>query len=86
MLLTRSLRCGLVGLGLPLLLAACGVSETAATAATVAKLKAQEVQQASQTQAQVQQALGDAEQQARERLDSAEAAATAPPAGDDKAR
>lgn len=81
----RSLKRGLAAIVLPVLLAACGVSETASTAATVAKLKAQEAQLAAQTQAQLQQQLGDAERQARERLESAEAATT-PPAGDDKAR
>lgn len=49
----------------------CGL-ESAGTAATVATLKAKEVQQAQETKAQIIQQVGDIQQQADQRLKEAE--------------
>lgn len=51
-------------------LAGCGV-ETAATAATAAQIKKQEMEQGQQTMRQAQEKIGDAMQQMQSRADSA---------------
>jgi hypothetical protein len=59
---------------LALLLGACGVTETAVTAAAVAKGKAEEVKQGQQTLQKVQQDLDAANQQAEAQRKAAEQA------------
>ncbi|MBS1209918.1 MAG: hypothetical protein H6R19_2316 [Proteobacteria bacterium] len=58
-----------------ILLAACGVTETATSAATVAAAKAKEAEQAKQTLQQVQQQLDAASRQAETQRQAMESAA-----------
>lgn len=58
-----------------MLLAGCGVSETAVTTAAGAAAKGQEVEAAQETKERVEARLDEAAQQAQERLKQSEAAA-----------
>jgi len=58
-----------------MLLGACGVTETAVTAAAVASSKAKELQEAQKTQARIQEQLDLANKQQQQRLQEAESAA-----------
>lgn len=55
-------------------LAACGLADTATTAAVAGKTKVEELQQAKETQEKVQAQLEQAAQQAEERINAAAAA------------
>lgn len=55
-------------------LAACGLADTATTAAVAGKTKVEELQQAKETQEKVQVQLEQAAQQAQERINAAAAA------------
>lgn len=59
-----------VAIGMLLALSACGVSETASVAVTAGEIKAQEVKQAKQAQAQFEQKLDAANVQLQQRADS----------------
>lgn len=61
----------IIALGLLLALAGCGVSETASVAATAAEMKAQEIKQAKQSQAQFQQKLDQANLQLQQSANAA---------------
>ncbi len=61
-------------LAIPLLLAACGLGDTGGSAATAAKLKASEAEQARAGRARIDQQLEAAEQQTEQRRKEIEAA------------
>jgi len=56
------------------MLAGCGLGETAATTAAIAESKAQELKQAKETQAKIEQRLEDAQKVAAQQRADAEAA------------
>ncbi len=61
-------------LAIPLLLAACGFGDTGGSAATAAKLKAGEAEQAQASRARIDQQLDAAQQQSEQRRKEIEAA------------
>ena len=63
-----------VSLTAPLLLCACGLGDVGSSAATAAKLKAQEAEQAKAAQVQITNQLDAAQQQAEQRRKEIEAA------------